>query len=227
MQQTSKPSFAVIFDMDGVLVDNFIWHLKAWENFCTKQKKKITADEFRENLFGGSNADHLKYIFGPAINNSDLEHYSHEKEAIYRSIYNGNVIAVEGLFAFLNELKSAGTKLAIATSAEMANVEFVLTALNLNNMFDVIVDASMISKGKPDPEVFLKASRLLGYQPEECVVFEDSLKGIEASLRAGMRIVGVATTHHFAELTEAHYVVGNFSECSITMLQNLFTTQNQ
>jgi beta-phosphoglucomutase len=202
---------AVIFDMDGVLVDNFAWHLLAWETFCKKHKKHISSDEFRNNVFGGNNPDHLRYIFGNEINNDLIEKYSLEKESIYRDLYNGNTRPVNGLIDFLHLLKEKHIPTAIATSAERANVDFILNAIDCTGLFDVIVDSSMIKKGKPDPEVFLKAATLLGAGPGECIIFEDSLKGIEASLRAGMKVVGVATTHYHAELTEAHMVISDFT----------------
>lgn len=201
-----------IFDMDGVLVDNFAWHLLAWETFCKRHRKQISADEFREHIFGGNNPDHIKYIFGKDITTSLIEKYSIEKEQIYRDLYTGNVIPVKGLVAFLHDLKKSKIPMAIATSAERPNVDFILQAIGCAGLFDVIADASMISKGKPDPEVFLKAAAMSGAKPSECVVFEDSLKGIEAGLRAQMKVVGVATTHYYAELTEAHSVITDFTE---------------
>ncbi|MFH1118690.1 MAG: HAD family phosphatase [Bacteroidota bacterium] len=203
---------AVIFDMDGVLVDNFAWHLLAWETFCKKHKKHISSDEFRNNVFGGNNTDHLRYIFGSDISNELIGQYSIEKETIYREIYRGKVIPVAGIIEFLDQLKKTGIPLAIATSAERANVDFILDAIGCKDVFDVIVDSSMIRKGKPDPEVFLRAADLLGAKPDKCVIFEDSLKGIEASLRAGMKVIGLATTHYYAELTEAHKVISDFNQ---------------
>ncbi len=216
-----KSGLTVIFDMDGVLVDNFAWHLLAWETFCKKYKRRISADEFRDHVFGGNNPDHLKYIFGSDISNSLIEKYSIEKEKIYRELYTGNVNPVNGLVTFLNELQKNNVPMAIATSAERPNVDFILNAIGCTGVFNVIADASMISKGKPDPEVFLKAAGLSGANPAECVIFEDSLKGIEAGLRAQMKVVGVATTHYYAELTEAHRVITDFTEITFEDLNKL------
>lgn len=216
---------AVIFDMDGVLIDNFKWHLLAWETFCKRHKKHISAEEFRVHVFGGNNPDHLRYIFGNGISESLIQEYSHEKERIYRDLYQNHVLPVKGLEAFVEQLKDMQIPLGIATSAERDNVDFILDAIQCNGQFDVIVDSSMISKGKPDPEVFLKAASLLGSGPEDCVVFEDSLKGIEASLRAGMKVIGLATTHYHAELTEAHKVISDFSTITPADLTLLLKNQ--
>lgn len=206
-----KAGLAVIFDMDGVLVDNFSWHLLAWETFCKKHKKHISSDDFKNHVFGGNNPDHLRFIFGNDIPSELIEKYSLEKESIYRDLYSGKARPVNGLIGFLRHLKDHQIPTAIATSAERANVDFILDAIDCNGLFDTIVDSSMIKRGKPDPEVFLKAASLLDADPCNCIIFEDSLKGIEASLRAGMKVVGVATTHYHAELTEAHMVISDFT----------------
>lgn len=211
----------VIFDMDGVLVDNFAWHLLAWETFCKRHKKHISADEFRDHVFGGNNPDHLRYIFGNEISPELIEQYSTEKEIIYRELYSAEVNPVKGLINFLQDLKINNVPMAIATSAERTNVDFILEAIGCARLFNAIADSSMISKGKPDPEVFLKAAALCNANPEECVIFEDSLKGIEAGLRARMKVVGVATTHYYAELTEAHRVISDFSEITLNELHRL------
>lgn len=216
-----KKGIAVIFDMDGVLIDNFAYHLMAWEKFCLSHKKHISADEFRDNVFGGNNPDHLKFIFGSDLSAELIKQYSQEKEIIYRALYSGNIEPVAGLMPFLNELKQLQIPTAIATSAERANVDFILEAIGLSGTFDVIVDASMISNGKPNPEVFIKAATMLNASPRECIVFEDSLKGIEAALRARMKVIGVGTTHHIAELTEAHVVINDFTEISAEQIRGL------
>jgi beta-phosphoglucomutase family hydrolase len=216
-----KAAFTAIFDMDGVLVDNFNWHLKAWEAFCKRHKKHISDEEFRTHVFGGNNPDHLKYIFGQDISPELIEQYSLEKEQLYRDLYAGNIQAVNGLLPLLDELRANHITMAVATSAERRNVDFILEAIGCSGYFSVIADASMISKGKPDPEVFLKAAELSKADINACIVFEDSLKGIEAALRAQMKVVGVATTHHYAELTEAHHVITDFTEIDYSGLCRL------
>lgn len=121
----------------------------------------------------------------------------------------------------MHDLNQAGIAKAIATSAERANVDFILDSVGLHHQFEVVVDSSMISRGKPDPEVFLKAAQLIQVNPSDCIVLEDSLKGIEAALRARMKVIGVGTTHHVAELTEAHYVINDFSELTFQKISEI------
>ena len=113
--------------------------------------------------------------------------------------------------------------MAIATSAERANVDFILAETGIQEYFTAIADASMVRRGKPDPEVFLKAAAMLKTDPADCLVFEDTLKGIDAALKAKMKVIGVATTHHRAELTEAHSVLSDFSEININKIRELFS----
>jgi beta-phosphoglucomutase family hydrolase len=215
-------SNAVIFDMDGVLVDNFRYHLMAWEKFCARHNKSITADDFRENVFGGSNTDHLNYIFKKDLPAAKIAVYAAEKELIYRYLYRDNVQPLPGLKDLLHDLKASGVPMAIATSAERANVDFILAETGIQEFFTAIADASMVSRGKPDPEVFLKAASMLDAAPADCLVFEDTLKGIDAALHAKMKVIGVATTHHKAELTEAHKVISDFTEIDINTIMELF-----
>ena len=207
-----KQKSAVIFDMDGVLVDNFRYHLMAWEKFCNRHKKKISAIDFREQVFGGSNADHLAFIFKKPLPAETIAAHSSEKELIYRYLYHDNVHLLPGLRPLLDELKQKGIPMAIATSAERANVDFIIAETGLEGYFSVIADASMVTKGKPDPQVYLKAAEMLNIEAGQCLVFEDTLKGIDAALQACMKVIGVATTHHRAELTEAYKVINDFTE---------------
>ncbi len=216
-----KQKRAVIFDMDGVLVDNFRYHLMAWEKFCGRHKKKISAIDFREQVFGGSSADHLAFIFKKALSPETIAAHSAEKELIYRYLYHDNVQLLPGLKPLLDKLKQEGVPMAIATSAERANVDFIIAETGLEGYFAAIADASMVSKGKPDPQVYLKAAELLGIEAKHCLVFEDTLKGIDAALQACMKVIGVATSHHRAELTEAYKVINDFTEIDYNEIINL------
>lgn len=220
-----KQKSAVIFDMDGVLVDNFRYHLMAWEKFCTRHKKKISAIDFREQVFGGSNADHLAFIFKKPLSAETIASHSTEKELIYRYLYHDNVHLLPGLKPLLDELKQKGIPMAIATSAERANVDFIIGETGLEGYFSAIADASMVTKGKPDPQVYIKAAEMLSINVEQCLVFEDTLKGIDAALQACMKVVGVATSHHRAELTEAHKVINDFTEIDFNEIINLINNK--
>ncbi|HAH58806.1 MAG: HAD family phosphatase [Lentimicrobiaceae bacterium] len=220
-----KQDLAVIFDMDGVLVDNAHYHFLAWQKFCKRHGKSFDLISFRERLFGCSNAEHLKMIFKKPLPATTIAELAAEKELIYRYLYHDNVKPTPGLIPLLMDLKAHNIPMAIATSGEKENVDFVIHEAGLDGFFGAIADASQVKNGKPDPEVFLKAAALLNMKPEYCLVIEDTNKGIDAALKAKMTVIGIATTHHKAELTEAHQVIENFTELSANSIIQLMKTQ--
>ncbi len=201
-----------IFDMDGVVVDNHAFHFKAWMEFSKKYNYPLTEDLYRDKFNGKTNADLFPMIFGN-IPQSDIQKYSLEKEELYRHTYLPHMVAHKGLIDFLDFLKANKFKVALGTSAPTENVDFVLDKLKLRKYFDVIVDGTMVKKGKPNPEVYQLCCARLGLDPSECVVFEDSLAGLEAGERAGCKIVGIATSHKAAELKPlTDQIVHDFTE---------------
>jgi beta-phosphoglucomutase len=207
--------------MDGVLVDNHAWHLEAWLQFCKKYNFTLTEDDFYHKLFGMNNHDTLEFIFGRPLSDLEILKYGQEKEAIFREQYAPFVTPLNGLVAFLEKAKSMRLPLAVATSAPKKNADFTLHHLGLNNYFDQVVDNSLIKNGKPDGEIYLTAASLLKVPPRECIVFEDSLPGIESARNAGMRVVGIATTLSPDQISHADMVVHDFSEIKFDLLLHL------
>jgi len=189
-----------IFDMDGVIVDNHEWHFKAWVEFGKRHGLTITQVEFGR-YFGSTNQLVLNSLFGNDITTEDILRMGNEKEAIYRELYAPYIKVVEGLPEFLHDATERGILIALATSAPFENVKFTLEATGLENYFSIITDASMVTLGKPDPQVYRITAEKLGVQPSECIVFEDSVPGILSAKNAGMRVIGVATTHTSDELS--------------------------
>lgn len=210
--------FAALFDMDGVLVDNFAVHLEAWDKFCKSKGLIISEEELKNFAFGRTNDEILPHFFGRSFTKIEIEELADEKEAIYRQIYKGKVEPVKGLVTFVKTLKLAGIPVAVATSAPAANAHFVLNEIGLSSYFDCITDSSMIHKGKPDPEIYLVTAQRLGYLPANCIVFEDSFAGIASGNAAGMNVVGIATTHAPAKLIGCKKVVENFDSLSVDEL---------
>jgi len=191
----------LIFDMDGVIVDNHMWHFEAWVVFGKRHGLTITKEEFGK-YFGSNNELVLKSLFGNSITRTEIISMGNEKEAIYRELYRPLIKAVEGLPEFLQYASEKGIHLALATSAPLENVEFTLKETGLESYFSVITDSSMVTVGKPDPQVYFITAAKLKVQPSECIVFEDSVPGILSAKNAGMRVIGVATTHTPEELVK-------------------------
>jgi beta-phosphoglucomutase family hydrolase len=213
--------FCVVFDMDGVIVDNRAFHFRAWEMFAHEHGLAFDPEYFKDHLFGRVNHDILLGLFKGSLNDQDAALYAAEKEALYRRLYKGHVEPADGLVDFLKKLKAAGVMTAVATAAPRVNLDFVLDEAGLRPYFDVLVDIASVRKGKPAPDLYLKAAKELGRRPEECLAFEDSYPGIESALAAGMRVVGFTTTHTSEELGRAHMVIGSFRHVSVETLRRL------
>jgi beta-phosphoglucomutase len=188
-----------IFDMDGVIIDNHQWHFDAYIEFSRRHNLNITRDEFGK-YFGRSNHFIMKSIFGENISEAEIISFGEEKESIYREMYQPFIQPVSGLPEFLLYASAHKIPVALATAAPADNVKFTLYETRLESYFNVITDASMVSRGKPDPQVYFITAAKLGVQPTDCIVFEDSIPGIMAAQNAGMNVVGVATTHKPEEL---------------------------
>ena len=188
-----------IFDMDGVLVDNHKWHFEAWVEFGKKYGMEITAGEFGKQ-FGSTNRQVLVSLFGNVLSEEQVIALGNEKEDIYRQLYLPFIKPVDGLPEFLQNIYTKDIPIALATSAPPENVEFTLDNTGLKKYFSVITDATKVTLGKPDPQVYLLTAAKLGVEPAECIVFEDSVPGIKSAQNAGMRVIAVATTHKPEEL---------------------------
>lgn len=216
-------TFAVLFDMDGVLVDNTDFHINAWLQFAQQHDRPLTKDQYLENINGRVSADAMAYALQRPVSAAELIMLTDEKESIYRDLYRPHLQPAPGLLAFLNALKADHVRLAVGTSAPVSNVLFTLDGLPLRPYFDAIVDASMIRRGKPDPEIYLTAAERVGVLPAQCVVFEDAFAGIEAGLRAGMKVVAVATTHTRDELVDmgASLIIDDFRGLTVDAVRAL------
>ncbi|MBC7571738.1 MAG: beta-phosphoglucomutase family hydrolase [Spirosoma sp.] len=215
--------WAVLFDMDGVIVANTDFHVNAWLNFSAHYKHPLTLRQYMENINGRVSADAMAYTFGRRVVDDELIALTEEKEAIYRDLYAPHLQPTPGLIDFLTALKAASVRLAVGTSAPQSNVGFTLDGLKIRSYFDAVVDASMISHGKPNPEIYLTAASHVGVAPSRCVVFEDAFAGIEAGIRAGMAVVAVATSHTRAELetTGASLIVDTFAGLTVEQVEKL------
>lgn len=216
----NNPPLAALFDMDGVLVDNHRFHAESWQQFATCYGRSITPEQYAQYINGRVAADSLPYVMQRTLLAEEIHTLTEEKEAIYRELYAPTLAPTPGLISFLTELKQQGVPMAVGTSAPVSNIAFTLDGTGIREFFSAVVDASMISRGKPDPEIYLTAAQRLGVSPDRCVVFEDAFSGIEAGLRAGMRVVALATTHTREELahTGAHLIIDDFGGITLSVL---------
>lgn len=201
---------AVIFDLDGTLLDNNPYHLKSWIKYLEKNQRNITEEEYNANINGRTNKDVIAYIHGKDMSDEDTLKYSLEKEALYREIYQPFIEPVKGLLPFLQILAEKNIPMAIATSGIQPNIDFMFEHVPVKKYFNVVVNSSHIKKGKPDPEIYIKAASLLGVEPANCLVFEDAVVGINSAKAAGMKVVAIATTQPKEELAAADKIIDDY-----------------
>jgi HAD superfamily hydrolase (TIGR01509 family) len=142
---------------------------------------------------------------------AEVEVLEEEKELIYRDFYRPHIKPANGLLVFLEKLRSHGIKTALATSAGPGNIDFIVDGLGIRDQFDAIIGGAEVQKGKPDPEIYVRAASLVGVEPAACWVIEDSLQGIAAGQAAGMRVVGISTSHTPEELAHTNVVRADFT----------------
>lgn len=199
---------AVLWDMDGTLVDSQELHWIAWRNTMAKEGVAITREEFL-STFGQRNDSIILDWLGSAETAERIDRIGQAKEALYRQLVHQLGIAPEpGVPAWLDRLHKHGWQQAVASAAPRANIDAVLAALSLNHLFQGIVSAEDVQRGKPDPEVYLLAAYRLGVPAERCIVVEDASAGIEGARRAGMRSIGI---RHGAKDLQADEVVDSLA----------------
>ena len=194
---------AAIFDMDGVLVDSEPHHHAAWHRLCLEEGITLTVAEVAERTLGRPVRESLPTLLGRAIDMDEHERLVRRKAAIYEQVSGGTLHEVRGAVAFVRSLAESGVRCGLATSAMPERVGPILGALQLTEHFRTQVTGRDVRRGKPHPEVYLTTAERLQVAPGACVVFEDAPVGIAAARRAGMRVVGVATTCHAEALIAA------------------------
>ncbi len=186
---------AVLWDLDGTVLDSREVHWHAWRTFAKQHGKSMTYAFFTDT-FGFRNEVILRRHFGEQLSDEAVRQYSSAKEVLYRKLLlEDGAQPLPGVVDWLQWAANHGFRQALASMAPRANIDVTLAALKLPIRFDAIVSAEEVHHGKPDPEVFLLAAERLGIPPAGCTVIEDSTQGVEAAKRAGMRCIGVGPLH--------------------------------
>ncbi|HSC53561.1 MAG TPA: HAD family phosphatase [Phnomibacter sp.] len=218
------PLEAVIFDMDGTLVDSMPFHHKSWDVFFEHHGIKMTPEEF-DKIHHGTLFDIMPRIFGDHISDEEAFALGSMKEAAFRDLYKDEIQPIAGLIQWLETLKAAGLKIGLATAADFTNADFTLDAIDIRKYFDCIVTSDTIKEGKPSPAVYVHAAELLGVSPANCIVFEDTVSGIQAGAAAGMKVVGI-TTGMKAEQMQAlpvSFIIDDYHSIALHHLTDIIT----
>lgn len=204
-----KPK-AWIFDMDGVLVDTNPFHKRAWTAYARELGHDISEEWMASHVYGRINREALTALLGYIPSEEEVRRHTLNKETMFIRDYSDHIHLVPGLDVLLPAAKALGIPMAVATSAPRMNVEFIFDRLGLATYFPIVVDDEFVTKGKPDPEIYLLTAEKLDIQPSDCLVFEDSFSGVTAGLVAGMKVIAVSTTHSSEEFDGVEMVIEDF-----------------
>jgi len=205
---------AFLFDLDGVIVDTAIYHYQAWKRLATELGFDIS-EEFNEGLKGVSRMESLDLILahgGLTLPDEEKARLADQKNEWYLDLVSRMTpeAILPGVATFFSQVRQAGLKTALGSVSK--NAPLILERIGMTNAFDAIIDGTKISKGKPDPEVFTKGADELGVRPDECVVFEDAVAGVEAGKRGGMFGVGLGSPE---VLRQADLIAPSLAELTV------------
>ncbi len=215
----------VIFDLDGVLIDSGPAHKQSWFELAEKQGYPMS-DEIFYNTFGMQNPQILAILAGRELPVEQIAELADWKEKRYREIIAETLELSPGGYELLNQLKEAGFRLAIGSSAPRENLDLVVDGLHLQHLFDALVCSADTTRGKPAPDTFLKAAQKLRLAPQQCVVVEDAVHGVKAGKAAGMAVIALTTTTDRVNLLEADIIVNSLSELKAVDFLRLLTVRN-
>ncbi len=208
---------AVIWDVDGTLVDTADLHFQAWVKLARELEKPFTRADFAAT-FGQRNPEIIRQLFGTHYTDQEVDDLGGRKEEYYRAAARRGVSLLPGVRALLEGLHSADFLQAIGSSAPRQNLELILALTQTEHFFDAIVSTEDTQRGKPDPQVFLVAAAKLEVAPARCLVLEDAVAGVQAAKAGGMKCIAVSFVgHHTPEKLKeagADLVVGGLDEVS-------------
>jgi beta-phosphoglucomutase len=217
-----SPPLAVIFDMDGVLVDTYHAHYQSWLMMAKREGLSFTEAEFGVT-FGRTSREIIAHFWGDGrYDDAEIAALDAEKEAAFRDIIAHDFPAMPGVKELLAALHKNSFKLAIGSSGPPENVAMVIDKLDARQLFGAVVTGMDVTRGKPDPQVFLLAAERLGVPPARCVVVEDARPGIAAAHAAGMKAIGLVSTGRTREeLAPADLLAATLGELSPEVFQRL------
>jgi beta-phosphoglucomutase family hydrolase len=204
---------AFIFDLNGTIIDDMHYHNQAWFDILTGElKAKLTWEEVKKEMYG-KNSEVLMRIFGSdRFSDEEMNRLSMEKEKSYQAAYKSELRLIAGLDKFLEKAGEQKIPMAIGSAAIPFNIDFVLDNLDLRHYFTAIVSADDVQESKPHPETFLNCAAYIDAKPEDCIVFEDAPKGVEAARNAGMKAVVITSAHQPEDFASYDNVIAFISD---------------
>ncbi len=211
-----------LFDLNGTMIDDMHYHIKAWHGILNGLGANISMERMKEECYG-KNDELLERMFPGRFSEDEKREMSFEKERHYQVAFKPHLKLLPGLDAFLEKANQQAIKMAIGSAAIMFNIDFVLDNLHIRHYFSALVSADDVAVSKPDPETFLTCAERLHVEPVNCIVFEDSPKGVESAKRAGMKAVVLTTLHEAHEFDGLDHVLMCVKDFTDPQLDTLFT----
>jgi len=217
---------AVIFDMDGVLVDSYHAHFRSWLAMAREAGLEFTREEF-DATFGRTSREIIAALWKDRrLSNDEIAALDDRKEALFRQMLQADFSPMPGAVRLLEALRNAGLALGVGSSGPPENVDLVLDRLSERSLWGAVVTGKDVTRGKPDPQVFLMAAERLGVLPARCAVIEDAPPGIAAAKAAGMASVGLVSTGRTrALLSQADLVVDSLDELTPEVIRGLIRAE--
>lgn len=188
------PFSGFIFDMNGTMINDMEYHIRVWRNFVIRLGGSISLEAMKEQCYG-KNSEMLERIFPGRFTDAEKLSLESEKEALYRKEYAAYLAPIAGLPDFLFKASASGIRLGLGTAGIRLNADFVLDGLDIRRYFSSLVCSEDVQHSKPDPETFLRCAAGMGVEPADCLVFEDSPRGVETAANAGMQCVVITSMH--------------------------------
>lgn len=210
---------AVIWDLDGVIIDSAEEHRKAWHRLAQEEGVPFTDEQFWAT-FGWRNDAIIPLIYGP-VSPERLQELADRKEAYFREYIQNTVAPLPGAIELMSALHAVGYKQGLGTSTPIANIEVISKALGLERFLSALVSGETVPHGKPAPDIFLKVAEKLGVALEHCLVIEDAVAGIAAARAGGMYSIAVAGERDLPGLRVANLVVNNLTQVNVETIQQL------
>lgn len=210
---------AFLFDLNGTMIDDMSYHIKAWHRIVNRFGANLSLEEVKEQCYG-KNSDLLERVFPRRFSLEEMNKIGLEKEEQYQREYKPNLKLIKGLDVFLDKAYQKKIKMAIGSAAIMFNINFVLDGLQIRKYFDVIASADDVTNSKPDPETYIKCADELQTDAKECLVFEDAPKGVEAALNAGMSCIALTTMHGKEEFSKYPNIIAFITDYDSLELEN-------
>jgi len=223
MTQASN-HYAVIWDVDGTLVDTAELHFAAWVKLAGELDKPFSRADFAAT-FGRRNPEIIGTLFGATFSKEEIEKLGVRKEDYYKAAARQGVALLPGVRRLLEELHASGFKQAIGSSAPRGNIDLILDLTGTQHFFDAVVSEADTQRGKPDPQVFLVGAEKLQMPPARCLVMEDAVAGVQAAKAAGMKCIAVTFVgHHPQKLLEeagADLIVKNLELVNVATVRQI------